>query len=103
MNNQERQALIAFAEDVVERGEELGYSARERQVFSIALASLKSEPEVYEAEINGVMSSVTKSHYDDCKKYGVKTRVLYTAPPASAIALPDEIVVWVREEDGDSR
>ena len=39
-----------------------------------------SETAVYEAEINGVMSSVTKSHYDDCKKYGVKTRQLIVKP-----------------------
>ena len=40
-----------------------------------------SETAVYEAEINGVMSSVTKSHYEDCKKYGVKTRQLIVKPP----------------------
>lgn len=44
--------------------------------------SKRPEPAVYEAEMNGFMSSVTKSHYEECKRYGVKTRVLYTAPPA---------------------
>lgn len=47
----------------------------------------RPEPAVYEAEMNGFMSSVTKSHYEECKRYGVKTRVLYTAPPAP---VPDE-------------
>jgi len=78
----ERQALIEFASDIVERGAEIGYSAREVRIFEIALASLEAEPVVYEAEMNGFMSSVTKSHYEECKRYGVKTRVLYAAPPA---------------------
>lgn len=50
-------------------------------LMRIALASLTAKPVVHEAEINGVMSSVTKSHFDDCEKYGIKTRKLYTFPP----------------------
>ncbi|MBS6034014.1 MAG: hypothetical protein KIB40_12850 [Pantoea sp.] len=46
----------------------------------LALRKAFSETAVYEAEINGVMSSVTKSHYEDCKKYGVKTRQLIVKP-----------------------
>ncbi|QNQ59741.1 hypothetical protein [Pantoea sp. MT58] len=46
----------------------------------LALRKAFSETAVYEAEINGVMSSVTKSHYEDCKKYGVKTRELIVKP-----------------------
>lgn len=46
----------------------------------LALRKALSETAVYEAEINGVMSSVTKSHYEDCKKYGVKTRELIVKP-----------------------
>ncbi|AUY24532.1 MAG: hypothetical protein E7J62_24720 [Serratia marcescens] len=46
----------------------------------LALRKAFSEPAVHEAEINGVMSSVTKSQYQDCKKYGVPTRLLYTKP-----------------------
>lgn len=46
----------------------------------LALRNALSETAVYEAEINGVMSSVTKSHYEDCKKYGVKTRELIIKP-----------------------
>lgn len=46
----------------------------------LALRKAFSETAVYEAEINGVMSSVTKQHYDDCKKYGVKTRQLIVKP-----------------------
>lgn len=50
------------------------------QAFEIALAALTANPVVHEAEINGVMSSVTKSHFADCERYGVKTRKLYSAP-----------------------
>lgn len=46
----------------------------------LALRKAFSEPVIYQAEINGVMSSVTRSHYDDCKKYGVKTRLLIIKP-----------------------
>lgn len=46
----------------------------------LALRKAFNETTVYEAEINGVMSSVTKSHYEDCKKYGVKTRELIVKP-----------------------
>ncbi|WP_426607482.1 hypothetical protein [Pantoea anthophila] len=46
----------------------------------LALRKASSETVIYEAEINGVMSSVTKSHYEDCKKYGVKTRELIVKP-----------------------
>ena len=46
----------------------------------LALRKAFSETAVYEAEINGVMSSVTKSHYEDCKKYGVNTRQLIVKP-----------------------
>lgn len=46
----------------------------------LALRKAFNEPVIYQAEINGVMSSVTKSHYDDCKKYGVKTRLLIIKP-----------------------
>lgn len=46
----------------------------------LTLRKAFSETAVYEAEINGVMSSVTKSHYEDCKKYGVKTRQLIVKP-----------------------
>jgi len=46
----------------------------------LALRKAFIETAVYEAEINGVMSSVTKSHYEDCKKYGVKTRQLIVKP-----------------------
>lgn len=46
----------------------------------LALRKAFSETAVYEAEINGVMSSVTKSHYEDCKKYGIKTRQLIVKP-----------------------
>ncbi|PLR52377.1 hypothetical protein CYR52_07415 [Chimaeribacter arupi] len=53
----------------------------------------RPEPAVYEAEMNGFMSSVTKSHYEECKRYGVKTRILYTAPPAPVVQVPDEKAV----------
>lgn len=46
----------------------------------LALRKAFIETAVYESEINGVMSSVTKSHYEDCKKYGVKTRQLIVKP-----------------------
>lgn len=46
----------------------------------LALRKAFIETALYEAEINGVMSSVTKSHYEDCKKYGVKTRQLIVKP-----------------------
>lgn len=46
----------------------------------LALRKAFNEPVIYQAEINGVMSSVTRSHYDDCKKYGVKTRLLIIKP-----------------------
>ena len=50
----------------------------------IALAVLDAKPVIYEAEINGVMSSVTKRHYDDCKRFGVPVRELYTTPAAAS-------------------
>lgn len=46
----------------------------------LAMRKAFSVTAVYEAEINGVMSSVTKSHYEDCKKFGVKTRELIVKP-----------------------
>jgi len=57
-------------------GVHLGDMAKEL----LELRKAFSETAVYEAEINGVMSSVTKSHYEDCKKYGVKTRELIVKP-----------------------
>ena len=51
----------------------------------------RPEPAVYEAEMNGFMSSVTKSHYEECKRDGVKTRVLYTAPPAPVVQVPESL------------
>lgn len=58
-------------------------------------ALAKQEPEIYEAEINGVMSSVTKSHYEDCKRYGVKVRELFTraVPPAPFVVKAPEFKV----------
>ncbi|HCJ9395020.1 hypothetical protein QPJ96_14805 [Pantoea agglomerans] len=46
----------------------------------LALRKAISVTAVYEAEINGVMSSVTKSHYEFCKDYGVRTRQLIVKP-----------------------
>lgn len=56
------------------------------------LARLREqEPVEYHAEINGIMSSVTKSHYEDCVKYGLKTRKLY-ADPRPAVLPVSEIL-----------
>ena len=94
MTEAEKAALVERCRKHLEWRKRLGFRGvvenEMAAIYEIALDSLTAKPEVYEAEINGVMSSVTKSHYDDCKKYGVKTRTLYTAQPASAIVLPDE-------------
>lgn len=56
-----------------------------QKLAQFALVALDAKPVIYEAEINGVMSSVTKLHYDDCKRLGVPVRELYTATPAASV------------------
>lgn len=78
LSEQEKQELISFAKVI---SKDWGNAGPHSKLIQIALAALMSTPVVHEAEINGVMSSVTKSHFDDCEKYGIKTRKLYTVPP----------------------
>lgn len=84
-------ALEARVKELEQRAE-----AAERVAHKCAVKGLRDaaelermkaqEPVQYQAEINGIMSSVTKSHYEDCVKYGVKTRKIYAEPrPAAAV------------------
>lgn len=75
MISNERLEIISRYDTFVSLGE-----TEEMAKELLALRKAFSETAVYEAEINGVMSSVTKSHYEDCKKYGVKTRQLIVKP-----------------------
>lgn len=76
LSEQEREELIADL-SVLLVDKDVADRTASTMTAKIALAALTATPVVHEAEINGVMSSVTKSHFDDCEKYGVKTRKLY--------------------------
>lgn len=109
MDKQQQEKLIAAAKQAIATYEAAGNVSPEPQyltLFRVALASLEAPPAVYEAEMNGFMSSVTKSHYEECKRYGVKTRVLYTAPPAPVVnrnALRELVdLVWQEATESDA-
>lgn len=80
LSEQERKIIMDTCAHMISRSDTSEYSANFRVVAQIALAALTATPVVHEAEINGVMSSVTKSHFADCERHGVKTRKLYSAP-----------------------